>query len=176
MTVNLHSWAKSSTNLPTYVEGQSISGEVQLNLRTPEKVKAVLISVRATSYLVYRCRIILSQVEGYYSIPGYDAKTFLHVSETLWENAMGDPRSSGNMVLSQGADNPGKLHGKYSWSFKIDLPRILEMTRKQEGKLVYGAGTDTKLPPSLRASHGHARIGYEVVARIKRPAFRFGSR
>ena len=88
---------------------------------------------------------------------------------------MGDPRSTG-MVPSEGADHPGKLHGKYSWSFKLVLPAALEMTPKQEKKLGYGARNGERLPPSLRGSHGHARIGYEFVVRIKRPAFHFGHR
>ncbi|EJD00886.1 uncharacterized protein FOMMEDRAFT_147591 [Fomitiporia mediterranea MF3/22] len=146
-----------SASSPSYTEAQSISGEVQLNLRTPDRVKSVSISV-----------------EGYYSIPGYDAKTFLHVSETLWDSSMGDPRSSG-MFLSQGADHPGKLNGKYAWSFKIDFPRTLEMTTKQEKRASHGARSGARLPPSLRGSHGKARIGYEVCVRLKRPGWRFGN-
>lgn len=47
ISVDLHSWASSSTSLPTYMEGQCISGQVQINLSTPDKVKAVSISVSA---------------------------------------------------------------------------------------------------------------------------------
>ncbi|KAL5527146.1 hypothetical protein ACEPAG_5937 [Sanghuangporus baumii] len=157
LSVNLHSWAASSTKIPAFVEGQYISGQVQLNLRTPDKVKAITVSV-----------------EGYYSIPGYEAKSFLQVSETIWDSTMGDPRSTG-IFLPHGADHSGKLHGKYSWSFKFEFPKAVELTGKGEKRLVHDARNGERLPPSLRGGHGRARIGYEIIVRIKRPGLRIGN-
>ncbi|KAL5508492.1 hypothetical protein ACEPAH_6111 [Sanghuangporus vaninii] len=156
LSINLHSWAAASTKTPEFVEGQYISGQVQLNLRTPDKVKAITVSV-----------------EGYYSIPGYEAKTFLQVSETIWDSTMGDPRST--ILLPHGADHSGKLHGKYSWSFKFEFPKTVRLTGKDEKRLVHDARNGERLPPSLRGSHGGARIGYEIIVRVKRPGLRIGN-
>ncbi|OCB84586.1 hypothetical protein A7U60_g8573 [Sanghuangporus baumii] len=157
LSVNLHSWAASSTKTPTFMEGQYISGQVQLNLRTPDKVKTITVSV-----------------EGYYSIPGYEAKTFLQVSETIWDSTMGDPRST-SILLPHGADHSGKLHGKYSWSFKSEFPKAVQLTGKDERRLVHDARNGERLPPSLRGGHGRARIGYEIIVRVKRPGLRIGN-
>ena len=106
-------------------------------------------------------------------IPGYETKTFMHISETVWDNTMGDPRSGGVFLSSKGAfDHSGKLHGKYSWSFKIELPKELEaLDRKGRKPRIISS-----LPPSLRGSHGQVRIGYEVIVKLKRPGLRFGNR
>ena len=58
MAVNLHSWAASTADDPTYAEGQFISGSVDLNLRTPDKIKAVILSVRPSFQPRFSMRII----------------------------------------------------------------------------------------------------------------------
>ena len=45
MAVHLHSWAGETSDDPAYTEGQFISGSVDLNLRTPDRIKAVIVSV-----------------------------------------------------------------------------------------------------------------------------------
>ena len=118
-------------------------------------------------------------MDGYYVIPGFESKTFMHVSETLWDGTMGNPSEDGAFIPNNAStEHSRKLHGKYSWSFKIALPRTLEMSSKEEKKLGIGSLSGARLPPSLKQKHteGSARIGYELVVRIKRPSLRFGNR
>lgn len=56
MAVHLDSWASETSDDPTYAEGQFISGSVDLNLRTPDRIKAVIVSVcKQTLALEGRC-------------------------------------------------------------------------------------------------------------------------
>ena len=131
--------------------------------------------------------LIGPKVDGYYIIPGFEvclngfflmqddlimdqSKTFMHVSETVWDSEDG--------YFAEGSEHLRKLVGKYSWSFKFALPRKLEISAKEEKKLGHGSISGARLPPSFRQKHteGSARIGYELVVRIKRPSLRFGHR
>ncbi|KAH8102802.1 hypothetical protein DFH11DRAFT_323328 [Phellopilus nigrolimitatus] len=155
LTVKLRSWAPSSQSLPNYTEGQCITGSVELDLRTPNGIKAITVSLK-----------------GYYVIPGHFPKTFLHSSETLWDSSMGDPRS-GDMFLSQGSSFSGQLFGKYAWSFTSDLPRTLVSSAKQ--KTSFGIQRGERLPPSLKTKLGQTQVGYDVIIRIKRYGLRCNS-
>ena len=90
-------------------------------------------------------------MDGYYVIPGFESKTFMHVSETLWDSSMGNPSEEGAFFQnSASAEHSRKLHGKYSWSFKLVLPRTLEMSAKEETKLGIGSLGGARLPPTLK--------------------------
>lgn len=94
----------------------------------------------------------------------------MHVSETVWNSEDG--------YFAEGIEHSRKLVGKHSWSFKFTLPRTLEISAKEEKKLGHGSISGARLPPSFRQKHteGSARIGYELVVRIKRPTWRLGHR
>lgn len=45
LTLRLRSWAPTPTSLPSFLEGQPISGRVELNLFEPDKIQEVTVSV-----------------------------------------------------------------------------------------------------------------------------------
>lgn len=63
-TLRMKSRAPSARSLPIYFEGQSVTGQVELDLRKPERIKAVIVSV---SYFL-DCSMFISIGINYYWI------------------------------------------------------------------------------------------------------------
>lgn len=52
MTVELRSWSSNASNTPVFLEGRSIAAKLKLDLRSPDSIKAIMVSVRSQTALV----------------------------------------------------------------------------------------------------------------------------
>lgn len=52
MTVELRSWSSSASNKPVLLEGRSIAARLRLDLRSPDSIKSITVSVRIMLCLI----------------------------------------------------------------------------------------------------------------------------
>lgn len=147
--LKLFSSAGSSKSLPTFVEGDKITGSLSLDL-DQDSICSVDIYVQG--------RIFSGAAEG---------QVFLDQSLTLWSREMGDPRNS-----STGPESrfEGKLSGAFQWPFSISLPKEVivstMLTRSGSRTATY------RLPVTLLERNGRANIHYDLIVNIARSKFR----
>ncbi|KAF8905076.1 hypothetical protein CPB84DRAFT_1772347 [Gymnopilus junonius] len=153
-----------SKHIPTVLQDSPVRGTVYLNLDKPETIQSVVISVRG-NYLT--------------GASPDQHRTFLELTHTLWSPTQGDPRHSrrsdgsslSNPAFGNVVDTPspftGKLSGKYSWPFAIDLPKEVSITCGKNKKLEAFA-----LPQTFNERYARGSIDYELVLRISRSRLR----
>ncbi|EJD00901.1 uncharacterized protein FOMMEDRAFT_141671 [Fomitiporia mediterranea MF3/22] len=144
-TVRFQSWAPSARSLPIFFEDQDITGQVDLDLRQPESIKSIEVSIKG----IVRA--------------GHSETNFFHISETLWKNSFGDPRSSDEQGR---AKHTGKLIGVYSWSFSIRLPHEIPIEPKLAKELKLNR--IEHLPPSLHGLGWNSLINYRLTVNIRK--------
>ncbi|KAL5530469.1 hypothetical protein ACEPAF_6727 [Sanghuangporus sanghuang] len=143
--VQLYSWAPSAKSLPVFLEEQDVSGHVVLDLRQPESIKRVEVSIMGFVRALHR------------------ETNFFRVSETLWDSSSGDPRSPNQ---HNGMKFKGKLEGSYSWPFSIVLPREITPGAKLLREL--RLNRSELLPPSLDNLGLNSVINYRLIVSIKK--------
>ncbi|KAL5508511.1 hypothetical protein ACEPAH_6130 [Sanghuangporus vaninii] len=143
--VQLYSWAPSAKSLPVFLEEQDVSGHVVLDLRQPESIKRVEVSIMGFVRALHR------------------ETNFFRVSETLWDSSFGDPRSPNQ---HNGMKFKGKLEGTYSWPFSIVLPREITPDAKLLREL--RLNHSELLPPSLDNLGLNSVINYRLIVNIKK--------
>jgi len=147
--------ATFSKHMPTFLEGQPLTGRVRLTLDKPDAILSVIISVHG--------QFITGANQG-------EQLTFLDVSKTLWSQSEGDPRhvdpydrDSSSAATSTPTKFTGKLQGDYTWPFSIDLPK--------EVLVPFGGRNEPQvftLPQTFTERHERASIRYEVSVRFIR--------
>lgn len=160
-TLKVKSWSRIRS-LPVILEGEQVSGKVELNLAKPDNIKAIIVSVR---FFITMCPgqilMLLNQVKGTVIYSEYHMQNFLELSQVLWESG------------TSGARNR-KLEGQHLWPFNIDLPKDIAFTPKRAKELNVSAVE--RLPPHLTGKGWTSSIVYQVVVDIKRKgAFQTGS-
>ncbi|KII85090.1 hypothetical protein PLICRDRAFT_45202 [Plicaturopsis crispa FD-325 SS-3] len=142
-TMYVKSRAPNEKVAPVFVEGDVVSGRVELDLESAEKVKGVTITVKGGTTSV-----------------GQEEEVFLEISEDLWTPSMGIPGETSSPSSS-------KLKGHFSWPFSLTLPRETTLVEKKGSPPVTFA-----LPPTFSERASPAYIDYRIVATIKRPALK----
>ncbi|KAK7033382.1 hypothetical protein R3P38DRAFT_2922387 [Favolaschia claudopus] len=148
-TLRLKSSARSSTSMPTFLEGERITGSVTLDLSNSEKILGVSILVRG--------HIVTGPSHR-------DRACFLDVSTPLWLKGMADPRD-----IASGSQFNGKFSGDYHWPFAISLPKEVVLP-DPAGK--NGDVRSYHMPQSFLERTVRASVIYELCVHIARSAFR----
>lgn len=94
---------------------------------------------------------------------------FLDHSEIIWSQAMGDPKTP--TETSDVKIYTEKLHGRYSWPFKVAIPRQVS------GRRSPNAAIQMFSLPATFSERGATRVGiyYEMHIDIRRTKFRANS-
>ncbi|EIW83921.1 hypothetical protein CONPUDRAFT_51562 [Coniophora puteana RWD-64-598 SS2] len=106
LTLRARSRAQDSSSLPSFLEGDVISGNVDMEVAKSESIKAITVMVAAgTTYV------------------GQEEERFLKVEKELWTPSMPLPDGSKVSKFSK---------GHYHWSFELALPKEVEV---EDGKV-----------------------------------------
>ncbi|KAJ6576648.1 hypothetical protein DFH09DRAFT_1361547 [Mycena vulgaris] len=146
-TLSLLGDAEHSKNVPAFVEGAPVTGEVRLDLESSDAIHAVLLSVKGQIITGATAREMVA---------------FIDLPITLWSRSMGDPRQPGSNRNNKWNE---KLRGKYVWPFSISMPRTVSLP-------FCGRDEVFRLPQTFFERHTRARIEYEVSVRFTRPKLR----
>ncbi|KAJ6624070.1 hypothetical protein B0H10DRAFT_1785291 [Mycena sp. CBHHK59/15] len=148
-TLKLSSNARNSTSLPTFLEGDKITGSVTLDLSSSENILGVSILIRG--------QIITGPQKQ-------DRVCFLDTSTPLWLKGMPNPREPG--AAASDSHYSGKLSGDYHWPFSISLPKEVTLPDKQ------GRVRTFHLPQTFLERTTRASVYYELFVHIARSTFR----
>lgn len=149
-------WSWTSISLIDGINSACVSVRISLLVR---RIFGVVFTIHSDLYIL--------QIRGLIIAPGNDTTTFLVISRILWDASMSDPRPESAALV--GSQIPqGKLHGKFKWSFSIDLPSEVCMSDRKAAEL--GLSACRQLPPSLAeiGSVEHAKLVYKLTAEAKR--------
>ncbi|KAJ7176760.1 hypothetical protein C8R46DRAFT_43880 [Mycena filopes] len=129
-TLLLLAHPKSSRIAPTFIEGSDIAGSVSFNIRSPDPIKSVVVSIK-----------------GNLVVAGEQDKrlNFVQLRRTLWSTSMGDPRAP----RTTGSEWAGKLHGQYRWPFSINTQE-LAAGMEEQFRLPHTFTKRLSLEPTLR--------------------------
>ncbi|TDL25703.1 hypothetical protein BD410DRAFT_604749 [Rickenella mellea] len=150
-TLKVSSNAPSVRFLPSYFEGQSISGNINLDLCKPDAIQSVSVTLSG--------QIVATNVTPF---------TFLEEKQLLWSTDMGDPRSptsSGQLKYS------GKLQGAYRWVFSFTMPSTCSVSWKSKEPPIA-----LPIPPSFSERGATQYINYELFVWIRRGPLRIDSK
>jgi hypothetical protein len=165
--LRLRSSAPTTKSLPIFFEGQKISGEVSLDLKKPESIKSVVISVGTDSVALLSCSSVLKwkptfQIKGTVSV-GLEERVFAQLSETIWHEEFGHPRAPSEISNTR---YTGKLVGMYNWSFSISLPAEVTISDKVARDLQLRKVEH--LPPNVQSTGWDSAITYRLSLSVKR--------
>ncbi|KAJ7814615.1 hypothetical protein B0H14DRAFT_2849950 [Mycena olivaceomarginata] len=135
--------------LPTFLEGDKITGSVTLDLGSSEKILGVSVLIRG--------QIVTGPSHQ-------DRRSFLDLSTPLWLKGMPNPRDT-----NPGAAGSGKLFGDCHWPFSISLPKEVILP-DPAGK--HGAVRAYKCPQTFQERTTRASVFYELSVHIARSTFR----
>ncbi|KAG7089397.1 hypothetical protein E1B28_011085 [Marasmius oreades] len=145
ITLYLISNSRDPKSLPTYVEGDKITGSVELDLEEAgDNIQSVKVIVRGDL------------------TNGYDAQertTFLELTQTLWCKSTED---SGR--------TSGRLLGHNRWAFSVSLPKTVTIP----GSPVDDR-RQFPLPPTVVERYTRASVRYDLIVHVVRSKFRYNS-
>ncbi|KAL5486113.1 hypothetical protein ACEPAI_7157 [Sanghuangporus weigelae] len=150
--------------LPAYFEGQSIQGKLELDMRKPETILGISVTVSGT--------IMAANAP--------DPRVFWELTRVIWNTDMGDPRASSHIsppppptpTSSKAKEKAySKLVGPYSFPFSIQLPSTCLVTLRSKQPPV-----TLPLPPSFSEKGASQFINYEITVRIRRGPLRIDSK
>ncbi|KAF8574231.1 hypothetical protein K439DRAFT_1399203 [Ramaria rubella] len=133
------------TSVPLVLQGEPITGTVELDLEKTEHIQEVVIETRGESLAV-----------------GQEPMLFLTQETTLWSTTMGDP---GNP--SVGVNGSPKLKGKYVWPFSITLPDKVTVSAVEKGPT-----SVHPLPPAFSERASPSYLEYKIIVTFRRGRFR----
>ena len=95
---------------------------------------------------------------------GLDVSYFMQKTEQLWSPETGYPTLA-ETPATEGSDQrlhgyKGKLRGKFSWSFSIELPRSIEWKR--------GEAAEYSMPASFLQRQSRVSVNYRISATVVR--------
>ncbi|KAJ3745018.1 hypothetical protein DFH05DRAFT_1491925 [Lentinula detonsa] len=139
-----HSGSYSVNDIPIIGEGANlITGLVKLNLKTPETIQRIIMTVRG--------RAITGANEG-------GSHIFLDHSVSLWSKEQGEPNAYRNDLTAVAgtstSSRQGKLLGSYTFPFTFSLPT--------------GEADGVALPDTFHERASGVRVRYELVLKIGR--------
>jgi hypothetical protein len=155
--------AALSPTMPSFLEGQAVRGKVKFIVDKPESFQHIVVDVQGKLVRV--------------AVWGADDKPFIHLSRTLWSEAMGDPREvvtaysptpGGSPQRSPDASTPdavpkfsGKFpEGEYVWEFSLDIPREVTLEGDAKEQVVF------RTPQTCMEERTGVSIVYEAVAKV----------
>ncbi|THU84184.1 hypothetical protein K435DRAFT_733492 [Dendrothele bispora CBS 962.96] len=154
LTLYVRSRSRNASTPPVFLEGDEISGRVELDLERAENIKGITITVQGGTTAV-----------------GQEELLFLDVSQPIWTP---DPRKKSSE----------KLEGQHSWNFSLTLPRQVVVSqlsgsgfesgsrgRSQSSSSTSGA-LSFSLPPNFSERASPAYIDYKLVVTVKRGTFK----
>ncbi|KAJ6624071.1 hypothetical protein B0H10DRAFT_1785488 [Mycena sp. CBHHK59/15] len=150
-TLKVSSRSPTPTHIPTFLEGDKISGSFTLNLDSGESITCV----RA----VAKGQIIPGPTDA-------EAFTFAEAASTLWSKDAGDPRNAASTSRYS-----GKLSGHYEWPFTLDMPGTVTLPATNQ----YASGT-FRLPQTFLERRFPTSVQYVLIVHINRSRFRLNSR
>ncbi|KAF9478874.1 hypothetical protein BDN70DRAFT_933059 [Pholiota conissans] len=165
--LTLFSEAALSKNIPTYVEGSMIKGNLRLSLGQGDSVRSVTITV---------------QGQFITGVNPEDQLNFIDITKTLWSQSDGAPK---NATADHDSSSPptdeqpstkfnGKLQGEYLWPFAIDLPKKVNLSL--DGRSDGRQASEPFAPPqTFNERTVRAGIHYEISVRIARGRFRLST-
>lgn len=182
VVMTLFSEAGISKNIPTYIEGSVIKGNLRLSLGQGDSIRSVIATVRRIHLMTLSSSLFL-QVQGQFitGVNPEDQLNFIDISKTLWSQADGAPR---NATADHDSSSPptseqtppkftGKLQGEFLWPFAIDLPKKvnLSLEGRSDGNGRQAAGPFAP-PQTFNERTVRAGIHYEISVRIARGRFK----
>ncbi|CAK5269750.1 unnamed protein product [Mycena citricolor] len=150
-TLKLQSSARSSSALPTYLEGEKITGSVTLGLSSSENILGVSILIRG--------QIVTGPNEQ-------DRVCFLDLTTPLWIKGGSTPRRENVQTPTLPG---GKLNGDYHWPFSISLPKEVTLPDPQAK---HGSPKTYHLPQTFLERSSRASVFYELFVHLARSTFR----
>ncbi|KAJ6532063.1 hypothetical protein B0H19DRAFT_466554 [Mycena capillaripes] len=144
-TLKVLSRSPTPAQLPTFLEGDKITGTFTFNLEQAENITCVK--------AVAKGQIIPGPADK-------DTFTFLEVASTLWSKENGDPRNPG------GSRSSGKLRGHYEWPFTLEIPSTVTVPATAH----FRSGT-FRLPQTFLERRFPTSIQYVLVVHINRSQF-----
>lgn len=153
-TLKLASTAVSPRYLPSYFEGQTITGAIDLNFAKPEAIQAVTVTLSG--------KIVATNA---------NPLTFWEHTLVLWSTEMGDPRAPFTGPSTSRGRSSAKLSGPYTWPFTIPLPASCNFSLRSKHPPV-----QLRLPPSFSEKGAAQFINYDITVRVRRGALRVDSK
>ncbi|KAJ3984987.1 hypothetical protein F5890DRAFT_1474107 [Lentinula detonsa] len=147
-----HSGSYSVNDIPIIGEGANlITGLVKLNLKTPETIQRIIMTLSSSSTTQVRGRAITGANEG-------GSHIFLDHSVSLWSKEQGEPNAYRNDLTAVAGTSTssrnGKLLGSYTFPFTFSLPT--------------GEADGVALPDTFHERASGVRVRYELVLKIGR--------
>lgn len=159
LSFQVKSRASNSKNTPLYLEGDTIRGEVRLDLIKAETLKGITITV-SQPQLPARSSIIslarAHQIHAATTAVGQEEDVFLDKKETIWT-----PASS----------HEGKVVGTHTHAFSISIPREAEVSPAPKAPPKRFA-----LPPTFTERASPAYIDYKLCLTVRRGGLRINDR
>ncbi|EIN11045.1 hypothetical protein PUNSTDRAFT_133099 [Punctularia strigosozonata HHB-11173 SS5] len=171
VTLTIQSRARNAQQLPEFLEGDKITGSLDLDLDKGDSIIAISVSVVG---------ILTFPDSASGGVHESKQDVFLNVSRTLWNLGMGDPCSVNSTSTSTSRQKfTAKLLGKYSFAFTLELGR--EVSYKLPKQIATKVGDDGlpkpyRLPPTCEEGVGEFSIHYELVAHLQRGTFKADTR
>ncbi|KXN82850.1 hypothetical protein AN958_02124 [Leucoagaricus sp. SymC.cos] len=152
LVLRVKSRSPNAKNNLFFVEGDTISGVVELDAGKISSVKTVFIEVG--SYLDPGAfeLLIFCKIQAGTTAVGQEEERFLSMKESLWPSAEGDKSST-------------KLRGENEWPFEFVLPKEVEVVSSHGKRGLY------QLPPSFSERASPAYLDYKIVVTVRRGAF-----
>jgi len=144
LSLRVRSHAGPGKTHPLYFDRDVVGGTVHLNLDSPQHILAVSVVVRARHLVV-----------------GVDLPPFLELTQRLWSSALGQPN---NDRLTPKPFS-GKLSGRYTWPFAIQLPSEVSI-QKDGDPMVF------PLPPTFSPKGLSSYIDYNIQVIVHRSTLR----
>ncbi|KAK7436992.1 hypothetical protein VKT23_006722 [Stygiomarasmius scandens] len=153
LTLYVRSRSRNATEPPVFLEGDEISGRVELDLDKVENIKGITVAVQGGTTAV-----------------GQEELLFLDIAQPIWTP---DPRRKSS----------DKLEGQHSWNFSITLPRQVVVSQlsgsgsesgsRSRSQSSSASGPPTfNLPPNFSERASPAYIDYKLVVTVKRGTFK----
>ena len=130
----------NAARIPRFLQGELITGTVELDLKKTDHIEGVTIEARKSVFptlAILRCYAM--QVQGESLSVGQEPIRFLTKQDTLWSTSTSNPGTAGS---DSGPESP-KLKGKYAWPFSISLPDTVTVSVVEKGPT-----SEYHLPPS----------------------------
>lgn len=163
ITLNTYNTKKAAI-YPMYMEGEKISGSVELTIGRSMEIQEVLVSVGDDSLLLSRnhnldSRMYGVQARGRMCSHGNNSRPFVQVIDNLWAAGILDDEASSK---HRSGVSRAKLTGSFHWSFSLILPATILTHSGSQGK-----ETHHQLPPSYTSNDLRSSIQYDIVVIIK---------
>lgn len=169
-TLNIQSRSRTTSRIPFFIEGEPITGSIELNLLEEKSMKSVSIAVRS----VVRPRNFGTMVDAtpHYKVVGelicdtYNRFVFIEVGDVVWS---APPK--GELIAIPGGGSQigltfkGKLSGQFHLPFSVLLPWSVELP-DNTGRLKH-----YPLPCMSAMRLSCATISYRIFAKVEHGSF-----